>query len=370
MGIEFDMSRTVGDMSIAEHQLIAIGRALIQDPRLIIMDEPTAALSQREVDRLFGIIRSLQKDGISVLFVSHKLGEVLEISETITVLRNGTNAAEGKREDFDQKSLAHAMTGRIPRIREYRQQPVSSGAQGILEVEDLSRKGGFRNVSFQLHSGEVVGITGLLGSGRTELARSLFGIDPADSGAIRIDGLPVAIRRVADALRCGIAYVPEDRLGEGLFLDQSVERNLVVGILDSLRGFAGLLSPARIRDRAESWIDRFAINTPDPGSAVRNLSGGNQQKTVLARWMATEARILILNGPTMGVDVAAKADILDRVVSLADAGMAVLILSDDLPELVHTCSRIFLMHRGCLIEEFAEGNFDAEILAHKLTALR
>jgi len=370
IGINLDLSQKVADLSIAERQLVAIARALIHNARLIIMDEPTAALAQKEVEILFEVIRTLQRDGVSVLFVSHKLGEVLDISETLTVLRNGEKAAEGKSEDFDQRSLAYSMTGRDLGEKRYRFQGISPGAPGLLQLENLSRHGSFEDVSLELFPGEVVGITGLLGSGRSGLARALFGVEPAETGVIRLEGHPVVIRRVEDAIYYDIGYVPEDRLTEGLFLEQSVDRNLVVGILDSLRGRAGLLSARRLRDAARVWIERFAISTPDGRRAVKNLSGGNQQKTVLAKWMATEARILILNGPTVGVDIGAKTDIHARIRAMAEQGMAILLISDDLPELVHTCSRVLLMHRGRIIKEFGEDGFDEEMLARHLSELR
>jgi simple sugar transport system ATP-binding protein len=369
IGISLDLSQPVSALPVAGRQLVSIARALLHDARLIIMDEPTAALTQKEVEGLFEVIRKLQSVGVSVLFVSHKLKEVLDISEQITILRNGEKVAEGETAHFDQRSLTYYMTGRELSETRYHFPGVVSDTPSLLRIEQLSRRGRFEDISFELFPGEVVGITGLLGSGRTALARTLFGIEPADRGTISVEGNPVQVHCVADAIRNGIAYVPEDRLSQGLFLEQSIERNISVGILDTLRGSSGLLDASRIRSSARQWIEEFNIKSPDGRAAALTLSGGNQQKTVLAKWLATRARILILNGPTVGVDVGAKMDIHRRIRELAEQGMAVLLVSDDLPEIVQTCSRVFLMHRGRFIEEFGEDRIDGNLLAKRLSEL-
>jgi simple sugar transport system ATP-binding protein len=370
IGLGVDLSQPVSTLSLARRQLVAIARALLQDARLIVMDEPTSALTHQEVDRLFEVVRSLKRDGISILFVSHKLNEVLEISGTVTVLRNGEKVAEGATRDFDQGLLTEHMTGRKLKRSRHRYPALTSEEPSLLRLDRLSRRGDFHGVSLRLFAGEVLGIAGLLGSGRTALARSLFGLEPADSGTIHIEGRPVAVRSVVDAIANGMAYVPEDRLSEGLFLEQSIERNIVAGILDDLRGRLALLEPDRIRRAAEEWIEALGIKTPDGRDAVASLSGGNQQKTVLAKWLATGARIWILNGPTVGVDVGAKMDIHRRIRDLAERGLGVLVISDDLPEIAEICNRALLMHRGEIIEEASGAELDEKRLADSLNQLR
>ena len=302
VGLDVDLSQPVSTLSLARRQLVAIARALLHNAQLLIMDEPTSALTHQEVEKLFDVVRSLKQEGMSVLFVSHKLDEVLEMSETVTVLRNGEKVSEGKTRDFNQRTLARHMTGRALEENRYRRSGPPSATASLLRLDRLSRKGGFENVSFEIFPGDVVGLTGLLGSGRTALAKSLFGIEPADGGAVLVGGRRVSIRTVNDAIDHRIAYVPEDRLTEGLFLEQSIERNIVVGILDRLRGRFGLIDPRRARASAQQWIETLGIKTPDTQTAVANLSGGNQQKAVLAKWLATNARVWLLNGPTAGVE--------------------------------------------------------------------
>ena len=236
----------------------------------------------------------------------------------------------------------------------------------MLRLDRLGRSGVFQDVSLELFPGEVVGIVGLLGSGRTALARSLFGLEPADEGTIYIEDLPVAIRNVVDAMEHRIAYVPEDRLTEGLFLEQSIQRNIVVSVLDTLRDRLGLLDSARLRESARGWIGALDIKTSDERTIVASLSGGNQQKTVLAKWLATQARIWILNGPTVGVDIGAKMDIHQRIRRLAERGCGVLVISDDLPEIAATCRRALLLHRGRIVEELGGEELDEKRLLDSL----
>jgi simple sugar transport system ATP-binding protein len=369
VGLDFDLSQPVSSLSLARRQLVAIARALLHDAQIIIMDEPTSALTHQEVEKLFDVVRSLKREGISILFVSHKLDEVLEMSETVTVLRNGEKVSEGKTRDFDQRMLTKHMTGKTLEETRYRISGPPSDATSLLRLDGLSRRGGFENVSLELYPREVVGLSGLLGSGRTALARSLFGIDPADGGHIFVKGRQVTIRTVDDAIDRRIACVPEDRLTEGLFLEQSIERNIVVTILDRLRGRLGLVDPHRTRESSRQWVQKLDIKTPDTRSAVANLSGGNQQKAVLAKWLATEARIWILNRPTAGVDIGAKMDIHRRIRELAESGLGVLIISDDLPELAQTCSRVLVMHLGRIVGEISGDRLDERNLAETLNQL-
>jgi len=369
LGFEIDLQKEVAQISVAEQQLVAIARALLQDARLIIMDEPTTALTHKEIESLFGIIRSLQTRGISTLFVSHKLTEVLEISEKITVLRNGGKAADGDASSFDYGSLVHHMTGREIHGLEY--PPSREGKRGspLLRVRGLGRCGAFHDVSFDLHRGEAMGITGMLGSGRTDLAMSLFGLVTADAGTIEIDGARMTPGDIQDAMARGIAYIPEDRLTQGLFLEQSIERNIAVADPESSTHWSGWLNLSRMRETAHKWMTALSIAAPSVALPVQSLSGGNQQKVVLARWLAGEARILILNGPTVGVDVGAKAEIHTKLMKLARKGMGIIVISDDLPELASLCQRVLVMHRGRVVDQLMTAEGNESTLAARLSEL-
>jgi len=366
LGIKIDLHREVAELSVAERQLIAIARALLQDARLIIMDEPTTALTRREIDSLFRIIRTLQARGISTLFVSHKLTEVLEIGERITVLRNGGKVAEGDTSDFDYGSLVHHMTGReMCRTRGGPGQP----GPPLLRVRALCRRDAFDDVSFDLRRGEVLGIAGLLGSGRTELAMSLFGLTPADGGTTEIDGEIVRLSNVHDAMARKVAYIPEDRLTEGLFLEQSIERNMSAADLGSFTRWGGWLDLGRMRQAVGKGMATLGIAAPSTASPVQSLSGGNQQKVVLAKWLMGRAGILILNGPTVGVDVGAKAEIHGKLMELARKGMGIIVISDDLAELACLCRRVLVMHRGRIVDELPMAEANEGSLAARLSDL-
>jgi simple sugar transport system ATP-binding protein len=365
LGVELDPEALVEDLPVASKQLVAIGRALLQNARLIIMDEPTAALTRPEVRRLLEIIRALKERNIATLFVSHKLDEVMAVSEQITVLRNGRVVADEPRAAFDAARLVFCMTGR--RIAQARRSAVPERTDTpLLSLRHLSRKGSFRDVSFDLWPGEILGVTGLLGSGRTELALALFGMEPATEGEIRIEGREVSIRSIHDALRNGIGYVPEDRLTEGLFLSKSLADNAAAGTARDLAGRLGLLPPRAVLRFGEAWIRRLRIAAPSASVPVRNLSGGNQQRVVLARWIALSPKVLVLNGPTVGVDIGSKSEIHAILEDLAAKGMGILIMSDDIPEVLHNCNRILLMKRGRIVEEFDGAATDENELARKL----
>ncbi|MEO8408931.1 MAG: sugar ABC transporter ATP-binding protein [Propionivibrio sp.] len=353
INVDIDLDRTVETLSVADKQLVAISRALLGNARLVIMDEPTTALTQKEVDRLFVIIKSMQERGIATLFVSHKLREVLAISERITILRNGQKIAEGPVADFDEPKIVYHMTGRS--VTDQRFTFSNAGKQPVLEVRGLSRGREFRDIDFSLYPGEILGVTGLLGSGRTELALSLFGVKPAESGSITIAGKETPIRSISDGIAAGIAYVPEDRISEGLFLSQSISRNVIVSVLARLAKPSGLLDFAQADRIVDDWIHALNIATPDVTRPVQSLSGGNQQRVVLAKWLSTNARILILNGPTVGVDIGSKADIHEKLKELAAKGLALIVISDDIPELVQNCNRVLVMHKGRVVRELEGG---------------
>lgn len=349
LGVDIDPDAEVGTLPTSGKQIVAIARAILARARLIIMDEPTTALTRHEVDALFSIVRDLQAQGIAILFVSHKMREMIEISERLTVFRNGHKVAEGPMAEFDEAAITHAMTGLSLTDDPYR--PVLPPGPPLLEVRGLAVPGSVQGVDLSLRPGEIVGISGLIGSGRTELARALFGMEPKMTGTIRLNGGEVHPASVQEAIALGIAYVPEDRLTEGLFLPQSIERNLAVSILDRLRR-GPFLDGKAVREKAQGMFASMQIAAPSPETAVGNLSGGNAQRVMLGRWLLTGARVLILNGPTVGVDVGSKATIHRIIRDLAEReGLAVLMISDDVPELVTNCNRIHVMHRGRFVAD-------------------
>ena len=366
VGVTLDLDARVERLPVAHKQLVAICRALAADARLIIMDEPTTALTEREVKRLLELIRTLKADGVAVLFVSHKLAEVLEVCETVVVLRNGQKVAEGPASEFDAASLTRAMTGRD--VASAPPAPLSSDAAPLLSVQGLGRTGAFEEVSLDLKAGEVLGVAGLLGSGRTTLAKALFGLARPDRGRVTLDGKDVPLGDPIAASAAGIGYVPEDRLTEGLFLEQSVAHNIAVGRFDA-HASRGILDLGALWSEAADWLKRLSVKAPDPAAPVRSLSGGNQQRVVLARWMARQPRVLILNGPSVGVDVGSKAEIHGIIADLAARGLGVIVISDDLPELLATCHRILVMKDGRITEEVMGGSGITEAdLSHRLAS--
>lgn len=364
--VDIPLNARVEEMSVANKQLIAIAKALRLNAQLIIMDEPTSALTEREVRALFAVIHKLQeRRDIAFLFVSHKLNEVLEISESIIVMRNGKIVSTGDHKEYDTTRLIFEMTGHDITEKSYAFTPDLS-LPPLLKVENLSTTDLLRDINFELREGEIVGVTGLLGSGRTELALALYGTLSLSAGRISIDDKPVQIKSIQDAIANGIGYVPEDRLSEGLFLEQTISRNLVVRIIDRLRGAFGLTDPHQVSEQAHHWVKTLSIKTSDPELPVKTLSGGNQQRVVLAKWLASTPRVMILNGPTVGVDVGSKEELHEMMKQLASEGMGLLVISDDIPELLQTCNRILLMRHGRIIEEILPSETNENELSAKL----
>lgn len=347
---EIDLNERVENLSIANKQLVAICRALIQNAKLIIMDEPTTAITKKEIDYLLSVILDLKKRGISTLFVSHKLSEVLQVAERVTVLRDGKKVGDYNADELDYDTLSFYMSGKkiVSSAFSYEEKP---GQKAMLEVKNLSKKGDFKNVSFQLKPGEIVGLIGPLGSGRTELALSLFGLNKPDSGEVYVDGSLVRIDSPQKAINLGLSYLPEDRLNQGLFLRQSIQNNLVVTILKKLLDRFKLLSYERKYKYAKEWVDRLNINTPSLEVAAQALSGGNQQRVVLAKWLATNPKIFILDSPTVGIDIASKNNIHNVIKQLAKEGMGIIMISDEIPEVVRNCNRIMVMIDGSIVKE-------------------
>jgi simple sugar transport system ATP-binding protein len=346
IGVTLDLGATVGSLTIANRQLVAICRAFTTDAKLVIMDEPTASLTRTEVNSLLKLVRSLKEKGICIVFVSHRLDEVLEVADRVTVLRDGKKVGTYPAKDVNDKKLAVLMTGKefsydLKEV-DLSQKPV------VLSVEGLTRQGEFEDISFDLRSGEILGLTGLLGSGRTELALSLFGMTRPERGEIRVDGKALQLRNNQDAIEAGIAYVSEDRLTMGLVLDQPISSNTLVSILQRLTGRFGLVPEDTRQKTVDRWVHDLSIKVSNTENAVRTLSGGNQQRVVLAKWLARKPRVLILDSPTVGVDVSAKDGIYEIVKRLAAEGVAILMISDEIPEVLYHSHRILVMREGRL----------------------
>ncbi len=368
LGVDIALDEEVANLPASGKQIVAIARAMLSDARLIVMDEPTTALTNKEVETLFRIVREVQARGIAVLFVSHKMREMLEISEQITIFRNGKKVAEGVAKDFNESSITRHMTGQDIHIEPYRWQPQGNAAPR-LEVRNLSLPGYLEDISLAIRPGEIVGLSGLLGSGRTTLALSLFGLVEGVQGNVVVDGQPVQLGNVQDAIAKGIAYIPEERLSEGLFLTQSIDRNILSTSYERLAP-AGLIDRQQAANKASGMIADMRIATPTGEKPVGQLSGGNQQRVVLARWLMTGAKVLVLNGPTVGVDVGSKAGIHQHIRELAaKSGLAVLMISDDVLELVQNCNRILMMHKGRLVEDFDCADVTDDAVNDKLKKL-
>lgn len=351
IGVAIDLDRALGELPVAQKQLVAITRALVHDARLLILDEPTTALTHREVDHLFSIIRRLAATGMGFVFVSHKLQEMAEICGRIVVLRNGLKTLDAPMDNIAADDIARAMTGRDIGTARLPRPPTAAGAEPLLAVHDLTRDGDYTDVSFALAAGEVLGFAGLMGAGRTALVKGIFGLPPPERGSIEIGGRPVRLRSVSDAVAAGIGYLPEDRLSEGLFLDFSITDNIVVRALDRLMAKGGWITGARKAGEASLWIERLSVKTPSGRLPVSSLSGGNQQRVVLAKWMASHPRMLILNRPTVGVDVGSKAGIHQIIMDLAASGVGIIVVSDDLPEIMRICDRVIILRAGSIVAE-------------------
>lgn len=349
-GPEFQET-VVSTLPIAVRQLVAIARAVACKARMVIMDEPTTALTKKEVDNLIEVVRGLQRQQVAVLFVSHKLDECFAIGGEVIVFRDGQKVTQGPIDQYSKTELSKLMTGKDLCEGRYRQASAVT-SQTSLRVRGLARLAAFRDVSFELSRGEVLGITGLLDSGRNELALALAGVEPASSGIVEMDGRSVSLSSPRAAIGHGIGYVPEDRLNEGLFLDKSIQENILSAILGRLRGRFGLLDRRRGESIAHATVKDLQIATPDLVRPVQSLSGGNQQRVLIGRWLTIEPRVLILHGPTVGVDVGSKDTIYRIVQKLAQQGMAVILISDDVPELLQNCDRILLMQKGRLSATF------------------
>lgn len=367
LGLNLDLDAVVERLPVADRQLIAICRALVGEAKVLIMDEPTTALTHSEVNRLFAIVRRLQERGVAIMFVSHKLDEVLEISQHVTVLRNGEVVSHGPASAYSTAVIAKAMTGRAVSAKRLVDE-IPDGREPIMMVEGLTRQSAFIDVNFSLRRGEILGITGLLGSGRTEIAEALFGVKAADSGTVTIGGVISRINSVSDAVKAGIGYVPEDRLTQGLFLEKSIADNMVASSIDSYSNRIGLLDRSRIRQSMSNLFERLRIKAPHVQAAVKSLSGGNAQRVVIAKWLDRNPAVLILNGPTVGVDIGSKEEIFSILREQARGGMGIIVISDDIPELVSSCHRVLIVRSGRIAAELADDRITVANIQERMTA--
>jgi len=347
LGLSLGVDAPVRALSVAQRQMVEIARALSAEAKILVMDEPSSTLTEHELKRLFDLVRSLKGEQVSVIYISHRLEEVFEIADRVTVLRDGKvigthSTGHVSRDEIIRMMVGREITQKIPK------QAAPIGEE-VLRIEGLSG-GMVRDVSFSLRRGEVVGLTGLVGAGRTEVARLIFGADRLESGAIRVDGRAAQIRSPRDAIKCGIGLVTEDRQGQGLVLGMNVRENVTLANLELLSAY-GFVRQNAERDSVSRAVDGLRIRTPSMEQRVRNLSGGNQQKVVLAKWLLTESKVLIFDEPTRGIDVGAKVEIYQLMNELAARGVAILMITSELPEAIGMSDRILVMHSGRIAAE-------------------
>jgi ribose transport system ATP-binding protein len=347
LGAPFGPRTPVSTLSIAEQQLVEIARALHGKSRILVLDEPTTALSSRETERLFALVRQLRSEGIALIYISHRMAEIYELADRVSVLRDGTYVGTLVRDEINADSLVKMMVGRdLSTFYKKEHDPHGSRGEVVLEVKGLTDGRRLQPCSFQLHRGEVLGIAGLVGSGRTELARLIYGADRKRAGEVLLNGVPVTINAPEEALQVGIAYLTEDRKRLGLFLDMSCGENINLGVikLDAWRG--AILNRARARERSVTAFAAMRVRAASPLVPVGTLSGGNQQKVLLSRWLEIGPRVLILDEPTRGVDIGAKSEIYRIIDELAQRNIGVVVISSELPEIIGICDRVLVMREG------------------------
>ncbi len=364
LGLDIDVTREVFYLTIAQQQMVEIIKAVSFNSKIIIMDEPTSSLAEREVEHLFEIIRKLKKQGVSIVYISHKLNELVAITDRITVMRDGKYIDTKVTSETTVNELIGLMVGR--ELTEYYTRTKHSIGDIAFEVRNLNKKGTFKNVSFHIRKGEIIGFAGLVGAGRSEIMKAVFGVDKLGSGEIYLDGKLLHLKNVKDAIDHGIALIPEDRKKEGLILKNSVAFNITLTIQDKYK--KGIIENKHVRNEIiNKYINAFSIKTPAIEQLTHNLSGGNQQKVVLAKWLATDPKVLILDEPTRGVDVGAKAEIYSIIDDLAEKGMAVIVISSELPEIINMCDRIYVVAQGKISGELSRDEFLQERIMYYAT---
>ena len=355
VGLDIGPDRLAATLSVAEQQLVEIAKALAIDASVVIMDEPTATLTEQEIDELFGVIRGLTADGIAVLYISHRLDEIFRIADRVTVMRDGRAVATSAASELDEAGLVAQMVGR--EIENLYPKPDLTPGEVVLRVEGITRRGVLTDCSFELREREILGFAGLVGAGRTELARAVFGADPIDSGRVELDGRDVTPKSPRAAIAAGIGYLSEDRKRDGLALELGVDQNITLARLPMR---LGLIDLGGERKTAERRRDQLRIRTPSVRRQVNVLSGGNQQKVVAAKLLETHARVLLFDEPARGVDVGAKAELFELIGSLAADGHCIVLISSYLPELLNLCDRILVLRDGRVAGELERGEFSEE----------
>ncbi|MEY8877224.1 MAG: sugar ABC transporter ATP-binding protein [Leptothrix sp. (in: b-proteobacteria)] len=374
VGAGFAATTPVRQLSLAQRHLIEIARALSQKARVVILDEPTAALSQAEIRDFYGIVRGLKAQGVAVLFITHKFDEIMAVCDRYVVLRDGASVGAGAIADADEQQLVKLMAGRA--IDQIYPHITSQPGETVLSVKGLSHPTEFADLSFELKRGEILGFYGLVGAGRSEAMLALMGLNPAAHGEVRIKGRPIDIRRPGDAIAAGLAYVPEERQRQGGILSFSVRHNIsLAGLAGPQTGLSGQLSrgpwlsPERESSLAARMIERLRIKTASQDTPLAGLSGGNQQKVVIAKWLGLNPRIVILDEPTKGIDVGAKQAVYQLIAEMVAEGLAVILVSSELPEVMHLAHRVVVLRRGRQVGEFAQGQADAETIVAAASGL-
>jgi ribose transport system ATP-binding protein len=368
LGATFGPRTMVGDLSIAERQMVEVARAIHANSRILVMDEPTTALSSRETQRLFELIRRLKNEGLAIIYISHRMAEVYELSERVSVLRDGTYVGTLPREEIRPESIVRMMVGRDLSSFYKKEHGGGSTGRAVLEVSGISDGKRVKSGSFVVHAGEVLGLAGLVGAGRTELARLIYGSERHTAGTIKLNGQEVSFRNPAEAIDAGVVYLTEDRKAQGLFLDMSVGENINLNVIQRDAKLGGWLDRARARQRSLAAIKALTIRVPGPDMPIGALSGGNQQKGLFSRLLETHPKVLILDEPTRGVDVGAKSEIYRIIDDLAKSGAAVLVISSELPEVVGIADRVVVMREGETVGEVG-GSTGVKINEENIMAL-
>jgi ABC-type sugar transport system ATPase subunit len=358
IGVELDVSKLMRELSTAQEQLVQIAAAVGTNPRILIFDEPTSSLSEPEAQRLFTLIETLKADGLTMIYVSHRMPELFRLCDKISVLRDGAYVGTLAKEEMTQDAVVQMMIGRS--VEDYfgTAAPEEFG-ETVLRVQNLSSPGAFQDIRFNIKAGEIVGFAGLVGAGRSEVAKAVFGLDPNATGTVSVDGVKLALGSVRSALRAGVGLVPEDRKRQGCVLGMSCRENATMAILDRIDR-AGFLDQKREKQIAEDFIGRLRVKTASMDAPVNSLSGGNQQKIVIAKWLARGGKLLIMDEPTRGVDVGAKAAIHALLDELAGQGLAIMLISSELPEVLNLSHRIMVMREGRIVGELPRAEASQE----------
>ena len=359
LGFDLDPNEPVGDLSTARQCLVEIAGAVRRNVKLIVFDEPTASLGREDAEKLFEVIRDLKAKGLGIVYISHRLAELRVIADCVTVLRDGQNVGTKAIDECPVSEMSRMMLGHV--LSEVFPEKTNSTGNCILKVRGLTRKGSFQNVSFDLRKGEVLGMAGLLGSGRTEIARALFGADRA-SGSVEFEGRPLAKRSPRMCCVCGIGMVCEDRKRQGNITGRPISENLNISILDRMSGPLGFQSPRRLADQADTIIERLSINPPNPGMSIQQLSGGNQQKVIVGRWLAVNPEVVIFDEPTQGIDIRTKSQIYELIIKLACEGKGIILISSELIEVAKLADRILIVRDGRVVEKMEGPVDDVDLL--------